>query len=91
MYGNVTDCIIMRDKETGKSRGFGFVTFDGEEAVEKVLQNAKEHVLMDKWIDCKRATAKPAPMRPSADSYPAYGNPSYPSSYPMQVYRELSS
>lgn len=28
-YGNVVDVAIMRDKSTGKSRGFAFVTFKG--------------------------------------------------------------
>ena len=58
-YGKIVDCIIMRDKEIGKSRGFGFVTFETEEAVESVLAEAQQHVLLDKWVDCKKATAKP--------------------------------
>ena len=86
-YGAVTECVIMKDKETGKSRGFGFVSFDSEEAVELVLANSKSHVLLGKWIDCKKATAKStprhAPYQPRAP-YPvrlsAYGQSSmYPS------------
>jgi len=31
-YGEVTDAKVVSDRETGRSRGFGFVTFDTEEA-----------------------------------------------------------
>lgn len=46
----------MKDRETGKPRGFGFVTFDSEDAVEKVIANLKDHKLLDKWVECKKAT-----------------------------------
>jgi len=29
-FGNVTDAVVVKDRETGRSRGFGFVTFDDE-------------------------------------------------------------
>ena len=39
-YGTLVDCQVMRDRESGKSRGFGFVTFSSsfmaEAALEKV-------------------------------------------------------
>ena len=43
----------MKDRDSGKSRGFGFVSFDTEEAVEQVLLKLKEHKLLDKWVECK--------------------------------------
>ena len=52
----------MKDRETGKPRGFGFVTFETEEAVDNVLSNLKEHKLMDKWVECKKATPKALPL-----------------------------
>ncbi|KAM3177578.1 hypothetical protein ACTXT7_004278 [Hymenolepis weldensis] len=53
-YGKVTRCIIKVDRFTGNSRGFGFVTFENEESVNKVL-SVSDHKLMNKRIDPKRA------------------------------------
>eukprot|EP00456_Euglypha_rotunda_P091358 TRINITY_DN959_c0_g1_i18.p1 TRINITY_DN959_c0_g1~~TRINITY_DN959_c0_g1_i18.p1 ORF type:complete len:458 (+),score=69.80 TRINITY_DN959_c0_g1_i18:111-1376(+) len=55
-YGGVTDAVIMIDHDSGRSRGFGFVTFDSEETVEQVL--SKTHVLGDKQVECKKALPK---------------------------------
>ncbi|KAH3674502.1 hypothetical protein WICMUC_003340 [Wickerhamomyces mucosus] len=35
-FGSIIDAQLMLDKDTGRSRGFGFVTFDSPEAVDKV-------------------------------------------------------
>jgi RNA-binding protein Musashi len=57
-FGTIEDFVIVADKETGKSKGFGFITFDSEDAVERVLENHNAHKIEGKWIDCKRAHAK---------------------------------
>jgi len=41
-YGNMTDMVVMKDRATGISRGFGFVDFAGE-IPPAVLQT--EHVI----------------------------------------------
>lgn len=38
-FGRVLDCTLMIDKDTGRPRGFGFVTFDSETAVENALNH----------------------------------------------------
>lgn len=43
----------MVDRATNRSRGFGFVTFETEEAVEAVMRNKCE--MMGKWVEVKRA------------------------------------
>ena len=43
-YGEVVDCVVMKNPQTGKSRGFGFVTFKDPACVETVLANGP-HVL----------------------------------------------
>lgn len=40
----------MLDRESGRSRGFGFVTFDSENAVEKVLNNGRMHEIHGKQV-----------------------------------------
>ncbi|MDI1489953.1 MAG: hypothetical protein OHK93_001152 [Ramalina farinacea] len=52
-YGRVVDATLMIDKDTGRPRGFGFVTFDSEAAVENTL-NGDLHIL-GKAIEVKKA------------------------------------
>ncbi|KAJ8553262.1 hypothetical protein K7X08_023940 [Anisodus acutangulus] len=59
-YGYVLEQQIMLDRETGRSRGFGFVTFDGEDAVEKVLNNGRMHEISGKQVEIKKAEPKRA-------------------------------
>lgn len=57
-FGEVEQCMIMFDKPTGKSRGFGFVIFEKEKSVDKVMQFKNRHIINGKWVDCKRAMPK---------------------------------
>ncbi|KAL2530286.1 Heterogeneous nuclear ribonucleoprotein 1 [Forsythia ovata] len=36
-YGTVTDVVIMYNQQTNRPRGFGFISFDSENAVDRVL------------------------------------------------------
>lgn len=38
-YGEVIDCVVMKNSETGRSRGFGFVTFADPNKVDSVLKS----------------------------------------------------
>jgi RNA-binding protein Musashi len=53
-FGAVTECMIMKDAITKRSRGFGFITFADAISVDKVLEIEK-HILDEKTIDPKRA------------------------------------
>jgi RNA-binding protein Musashi len=52
-FGRVVDATLMMDKDTGRPRGFGFVTFDGEAAVDATLQGPLQ--ILGKPIEVKRA------------------------------------
>jgi len=53
-YGAIEDAIVMMDSSTGKSRGFGFVTFADSSSVEELLLHPKFE-FHGKLIECKRA------------------------------------
>lgn len=55
-FGEVRDCMIKRDQDTKRSRGFGFILFADPSSVEQVLQ-CQEHNLDGRNIDPKRAKA----------------------------------
>lgn len=50
MYGEVVENQIMLDHSTGRSRGFGFVTFKTEEAVDKIISEGRMHDLAGKQV-----------------------------------------
>jgi len=57
-FGEIEDSVIMTDKETGKSRGFGFITFASEDSVDQVIERYNDNKIDGKWVECKRAQAK---------------------------------
>lgn len=64
-FGTITDVVVMYDHNTQRPRGFGFITYDSEEAVEKVLHKTF-HELNGKMVEVKRAVPKelsPGPSR----------------------------
>ncbi|XP_073303583.1 heterogeneous nuclear ribonucleoprotein 1-like [Primulina huaijiensis] len=70
-FGTTTDVVVMYDHNTGRPRGFGFVTYDSEEAVDKVLANTF-HELNGKMVEVKRAVPKelsPGPTRSQPSGY----------------------
>ncbi|MCJ1452818.1 hypothetical protein MMC28_003163 [Mycoblastus sanguinarius] len=52
-FGRVVDATLMMDKDTGRPRGFGFVTFDSEAAVDATL--AGDLQILGKPIEVKKA------------------------------------
>ncbi|KAF8414218.1 hypothetical protein HHK36_002218 [Tetracentron sinense] len=70
-FGTITDVVVMYDHNTQRPRGFGFITYDSEEAVEKVLLKIF-HELNGKMVEVKRAVPKelsPGPSRSPLGGY----------------------
>merc|ERR1719450_1419282 len=56
-YGEVEDVNIHKFPDTGRSRGFGFITFVNSSGVDNV-QMCRPHLLQGKTLDTKRALPK---------------------------------
>ncbi|XVE78337.1 hypothetical protein DITRI_Ditri13aG0136700 [Diplodiscus trichospermus] len=70
-FGNITDVVVMYDHNTQRPRGFGFITYDSEDAVDKVLLK-NFHELNGKMVEVKRAVPKelsPGPSRSPLGGY----------------------
>ena len=49
-YGEVIDCVLMKEPQTGRPRGFGFVTYKDPSCVDIVLSNAATMTLNGKQV-----------------------------------------
>ncbi|CAJ0929092.1 unnamed protein product, partial [Mesorhabditis belari] len=58
-FGEITDCVIMKDPHTKRSRGFGFVTYKHKPMVDECMKN-RPHEIDGKTVDPKRAVPKDA-------------------------------
>uniref|UniRef100_A0A7C9EUM3 RRM domain-containing protein n=2 Tax=Opuntia streptacantha TaxID=393608 RepID=A0A7C9EUM3_OPUST len=70
-FGTITDVVVMYDHNTQRPRGFGFITYDSEEAVDRVLIKTF-HELNGKMVEVKRAVPKelsPGPTRSPIGGY----------------------
>lgn len=59
-FGEVQECTVMRDGASGRSRGFGFLTFKDPRTVNVVM--VKEHYLDGKIVRTKISALPKAPL-----------------------------
>lgn len=55
-FGGVVDAVVMFDRQTQRSRGFGFVTFQDDSVVHEIMMNS--HEINGKMVEVKRAEPK---------------------------------
>lgn len=58
-YGEITEAVVVMDRETGRSRGFGFVTFTDEKAARDAIAGLNNTDLDGRTIRVDSANARP--------------------------------
>ena len=53
-WGEVVDCIVMKDPQTKRSRGFGFITYKESQSIDDA-QAERPHELDGRKVETKRA------------------------------------
>ena len=59
-FGAVSDAIVITDRQSGRSRGFGFVTMDNDDEANKALEECNGIELDGRAIKCSEATPRKA-------------------------------
>lgn len=80
-YGKVAEHQIMVDHSTGRSRGFGFVTFESEDSVERVISEGRMRDLGGKQVEIKKAEPKKHGGDHSSNARSSHAGGGYRSSY----------
>ena len=61
-FGEVSDAKVILDRETGRSRGFGFVTFENDDDADKAMDGMNGNELDGRTVNVNEARER-APRR----------------------------
>uniref|UniRef100_A0A3B4YNK3 Heteroous nuclear ribonucleoprotein A3 n=1 Tax=Seriola lalandi dorsalis TaxID=1841481 RepID=A0A3B4YNK3_SERLL len=64
-WGTLTDCVVMRDPNSKRSRGFGFVTYSSVVEVDDAMK-ARPHKVDGRVVEPKRAVSREDSNKPGA-------------------------
>ncbi|XP_072552417.1 heterogeneous nuclear ribonucleoprotein A1b [Salminus brasiliensis] len=64
-WGALTDCVVMKDPGSKRSRGFGFVTYSSVEEVDAAM-SARPHKVDGRLVEPKRAVSREDSNKPFA-------------------------
>ena len=62
-FGEIVEARVISDRETGRSRGFGFVTFNNPEEAQKAIEEMNGRSLDGRAIKVNEAQDKPRAPR----------------------------
>ncbi len=62
-FGTVVDAKVITDRETGRSKGFGFVTFDTEESASQAIAEMDGKELDGRTVKVNEAQERPRQNR----------------------------
>jgi len=66
-WGDIVDCVVMRDPQTKRSRGFGFITYTNSKMVDEA-QKARPHKVDGREVEPKRAVPREDSGKPEAQA-----------------------
>ncbi|KAG7617443.1 putative RNA recognition motif domain, nucleotide-binding alpha-beta plait domain superfamily [Arabidopsis thaliana] len=55
-YGDLVEAVIMRDRTTGRARGFGFIVFADPSVAERVIMD--KHIIDGRTVEAKKAVPR---------------------------------
>lgn len=58
-YGEIEECSVVMDKDTGRAKGYGFVMFKTRKGCREALRNPEKR-MFNRTVSCNLAAAKPA-------------------------------
>nr|TKW02022.1 hypothetical protein SEVIR_8G217400v2 [Setaria viridis] len=72
-YGEVVEAVIMRDRATGRARGFGFIVFADPAVAEQVIM--EKHMIDGRMVEAKKAVPRDDQHALSKSGGSAHGSP----------------
>lgn len=57
-YGEVSSAKIIKDRDSGRSRGFGFVTMPNDEEAQQAIASLNDQDFMGRNMNCREATPR---------------------------------
>ncbi|XP_051134252.1 UBP1-associated protein 2A-like [Andrographis paniculata] len=89
-YGEIEDCKVVRDKNSGKSKGYGFILYKHRDGARKALKQPQK-IIDGRMTSCQLASAGPVqtPPPPAAVSTPPVSEYTQRKIYVSNVSAEL--
>eukprot|EP00917_Polyrhabdina_sp_WS-2016_P007180 GHVP01016008.1.p1 GENE.GHVP01016008.1~~GHVP01016008.1.p1 ORF type:complete len:200 (+),score=41.38 GHVP01016008.1:24-602(+) len=74
-WGEVVDVNLVREKETGKSKGFAFLAYEDQRSTDLAIDNANGMILLNKRLRVDHVTEYKAPIRTDPSRLDEDGHP----------------